>query len=271
MRRLVIGLTLIAAPAFAGSHDFVIEHEGAGGNSQTAQPYIDQFLRYAEQALKWPAGSAKGQFAATKADALQLIAQLNPGFGIVDPWVFLDLHDKHDLVPIAAVEGENQFKGHLSVVVQAGKYKSLAELKGKTLVSNYLQDPKFLSKVVFDGKLDAATYFQLQPTASPLKGIKGVANGQVDATLVDDKQLASMKSLPVAGQLKVIHTSPALPTTPAVAFAKNTTPAEREAFAKMLLGMCKDPKGAEVCKALQIERFTPADKAAYEAAVRKYK
>ena len=35
-----LGAFLLAAPALAGPHDFVIQHSGAGGSSQTAQPYI---------------------------------------------------------------------------------------------------------------------------------------------------------------------------------------------------------------------------------------
>ena len=269
---LMFGLLFgLAAPALAGPHDFVIQHGGAGGTSQTAQPYINQVLRYAEGVLKWPANSAKGEFFPDEAGAVQYIDANKPGFGIVDASVFLDLREKYDLQPIASVQGQNQLNGHLSVVVKDPNIKSLDDLKGKTLISNHLENSKFLSKIVFAGKLDADKHFKLSPTASPLKGLKAVDRGEAEATLLDDEQLASSKTLPFGKDLKVIFTSKLLPPTPVVAFGKNSVPADREAFGKMLIGMCKDKKGADVCKSLQITKFTPPDKAAYEDAVRKYK
>jgi ABC-type phosphate/phosphonate transport system substrate-binding protein len=266
-------LTLIlafATPARAATREFVIQHGGAGGSTQQAQPYIDQFLRYAEEKLKWPPSSASGEFFPDEAGAEKYIESKKPGFGIVDSEVFLSLRKKFDMIPIATVTGQNQSMGHFTIVVKDPAIKKLDDLKGKTLVSNHLQSPKFLSKVAFDGKIDAATFFKLSPTASPLKGLKAVDRGEAEATLLDDEQLAHMKSLPFASSLRAIYTSPALPPVPVVAFGKVATPAEREAFAKMLLGMCSDPKGAEVCKALQITKFLPPDKAAYDEAVRKF-
>ncbi len=267
---LVLTMGLAAAPALAGSHDFVIQHAGAGGNSQSAAPYIDEFLRYAESVLKWQANSAKGEFSLDQAAAVQYIEQTKPGFGILDPSVFLDLQKKYDLQPIASVQGDNQLSGHLSVVVKDGKLKSLTDLKGKTVVGNHLENAKFLTRIVFQDKLDAEKDLKLQPSASPLKGLKAVSRGEADATLVDDAQLANMKQLDPG--LRAIYKSPSLPPTPVVAFGKNTTQAERDAFAKMQFSACSDSKGggAKVCDDLKIKKFTPPDKAAYEDAVRRY-
>lgn len=69
------------------------------------------------------------------------------------------------------------------------------------------------------------------------------------------------------GDLHAIWTSGALPPM-SVSVTKRAAPADKEAIAKLLLSMCSDPKGAEVCKALDIEKFTPPDKAAYDAAAK---
>jgi len=265
---VVMGSLLLAGSALAGPHDFVIQHAGSGGDTATAQGYIDQFLRYAEATLKWPANSAAGQFFTNQAQAQAYIEAKKPGFGILDAPVYLDLQKSDDLMVIASVEGTNQLTGHLSVVVKDPKLKSLADLKGKKVVSNHVDNPKFLSTIVFKGALDAAKDLTLEQTASPLKGPKAVARGEADATIVSDRELGSID---LKGQgLQVIYKSPVLPATPVVALGKNTTPAEREAFAKMLFKMCGDSKGKEVCKALEITKFTPPDKAAYEDALRRY-
>jgi ABC-type phosphate/phosphonate transport system substrate-binding protein len=271
MRSWLIGFALIvSSSALAGPRDFVVQHGGAGGTTEQAAPYLDTFLRYLEKALGWPANSATGQFFPDQQGAEAYIASKKPGFGMLDPEVWLDLRKKDDLQVIATVSGKNQTLGHYSVVVKDPAIKSLDDLKGKTLISNHLGSPRFVSKVAFDGKLDAAKHFKLVSTASPLKGLKAVDRGEAEATLLDDEQLEHMKSLPFGASLRVIYTSPALPPMPVVALGKNSTAAEREAFAKVLFGMCGDPKGSEVCKSLQITKFSPPDKAAFDEAVRRY-
>jgi ABC-type phosphate/phosphonate transport system substrate-binding protein len=256
--------------AFAGPHDFVVAHSGVGGDAAQAAPYLDTFLRFAEGQLKWPAHSASGKFFPDPDGAVAHIKEAKPAFGMLDPELYLELRKKEDLTIIATVSGKNQTLGHYSVVVEDPAVKTLEDLKGKVLISNHLQSPKFLSKVVFEGKLDAATHFKLSPTLSPLKGLKAVDRGEAAATLLDDEQLANIKTLPFGAKLRVIYTSPALPPMPLVAFGKNSKAEDRAALAKMLFAMCSDPKGNEVCQSLQISKFSPPDAAQFEQAVKRF-
>jgi ABC-type phosphate/phosphonate transport system substrate-binding protein len=255
---LVIAVMLIAFPAFAGPHDFVIQHGGAGGSQQAAQPYIDQFMRFAESALKWPANSASGVFAEKAADAEQAIEQKKPAFGILDPDVFLKFHKKYNLTPIASVQGKNQAGGSLHVVAKDPKIKELKDLKGKNVLSN--QDPDLVNKLVLPEVGAKVSY-----SARASKGPTAVASGEADATILDDVGFAKLKE--VAKDLHEVGKPVKLPPTPVVAFG---APADKDALAKMLLGMCSDPKGAEVCKNLDITKFTRPDPAAYDDAVRRY-
>lgn len=261
---------LSSRSAWAGSRDLVVESSGVGGSSEDAAPYVETFSRYAEKKLGWPANSANGRYFSDRAAAIAYIASTRPGFGMIDPALWLDMQKKQEMEVLVAVSGKNETLGHFSIVVKNPLLQSLADLKGKTLVSNHLDSPEFLSRVVFDGKIQAASYFKLEPTTSPLRGLKAVDRNEADGALVDDDQLASMKSLPFGAALRVVYTSPELPPMPLVAFVKNTTPAERQAMTKMLLGMCRDSKGAEVCKSLQISQFSPPNKGAFDAALRRY-
>ena len=267
-RAIAVGLFLVSGTSFAGGRDFVAEHAGAGANAQNAQPYIDQFLRISESMAGWPVNSAKGQWVDDEKGAEQAIAERKPGFAILDPEVYFELRKKNALEPIAEVKGKTFNKGHYSLVVKEGTYKSLADLKGKKLISNHLSSTKYVSKVGFDGKLDVDKEFTVVKTAQPSKPIKAVARGEADAALLDDEQLAQMKEL--APDLKVIWTSPALPPTPVVAFTKNATPADRAAFAKSLLKLCQDAKGKPVCESMFIDTFAPVNKAAYTEATKRY-
>jgi ABC-type phosphate/phosphonate transport system substrate-binding protein len=269
MKRAIVVATLVVSSAsFAGGRDFIAEHAGAGATAENAQPYIDQFLRLAEANSGWPANSAKGAWVDDSAAAAKAIAERKPGFAILDPEVFLELRKKEALEPIAEVKGKTFNKGHYSLIVKDPALKSLADLKGKKVSSNHFASPKYISKVAFGGKVDVEKQFTLVKTAQPSKPIKAVSRGEADAALIDDEQLAQMKE--IAPELKVIWTSPALPPTPVVAFTKNSTPADRAAFAKALPKLCTDAKGKPVCESMFIDSFVPVDKAAFEAAAKKY-
>jgi ABC-type phosphate/phosphonate transport system substrate-binding protein len=266
----ILFLLAVPAAALGGPREFVVEMPGVGGTAEQAAPYLDTFLRFTETALGWPPNSASGQFFPTPEEALTYIAEKRPGFGMIEPALFLELHRKESLTPIASVRGKGIDIGHYSVVVKDPALKTLADLKGKVLVSNHLQSPHFLSSVAFEGKIDVEKFFELKPTPSPLKGLKSVNRGEAAATLLDDEQLKNMKLLPFAASLRVLYTSAAIPPMPLVAFGKNAHPEDRAALAKLLVGMCSSAKGREVCKSLQIEKFTPPDQAAYEKAIHRF-
>jgi ABC-type phosphate/phosphonate transport system substrate-binding protein len=269
MKKTIAILAIFGATsAYAGGRDFVAEHAGAGATAQNAQPYIDQFLRVAEQLAGGPANSAKGEWVDDLKAAEKAIAERKPGFAILDPEVFLELRKKESLEPIAEVRGKTFNKGHYSLVVKDATLKTPADLKGKKVSTNHASSPKYLDRVAFDGKVDVEKDWTLQKTAQPSKPIKDVANGRADAALIDDEQLAQMKE--IAPDLKVIWTSPALPPTPVVAFGKNATAADKAAFAKALPKLCEDAKGKPVCESMFIDKFAPVDKAAYSAAEKRY-
>ena len=273
--RLGLALSLAApclalpAVAQAASNDFFVESASSGGTAETAKPYLDLFIGYAQKALSgWKPITAVFFGERKSLDAAILAKQ--PGFAMLDVDVFLELRKREELVVLAAVEGNIHALGHLHVVVKDPAIKTLDDLKGKILVSNHLQSPRFIGKVMFEGKLDPVTFFQLQPSNSPMKGLKAVDRDEAAATIVDDQQLASMKTLPFGASLRSIFTSPALPASPFVAFGKTTKPDERLAVQKMLLGMCGDKKGAEVCKALQVTKFAKPDAAVFNEAMRRF-
>jgi ABC-type phosphate/phosphonate transport system substrate-binding protein len=263
-KAMLICVFLLAGKAFAGPHDFVIQLARVGGDEQSAQPYIDQVMRYAEQALGWPPNSAHGKFAGKEPAAVAYIEEQKPGFGIFDPETFLSLHKKYNLQPIATVKIANHKTDHLYVVVKDPKVKKLADLKDKTILSPYVGNPRFLSRVAFykDG-VDFEKDVKLQFKASAQTALKAVRDGTADATIVDDDQVAAMAG--ISKELRTVATSPQLPGTPAVAFGAHP---DADKFQKMLLSMCA--KGGDLCKNLFIEKFTPPEKAAYDDAVRRY-
>src|SRR5258708_7277869 len=90
----VTGLSGVAA---AGPRDFVVERSGVGGSTEQAAPYLDTFFRYLEKTLGWPTGSVGGQFFTEPQPAREFVAAKKPGFGLLDPDLWLELRKKDEL------------------------------------------------------------------------------------------------------------------------------------------------------------------------------
>ena len=267
-KSILITIVALSGVAFAGPRDFVVEHAGVGGTAEQAAPYLEQFLKYTEEKLGWKNAKSKF-FPEPDAEFKKYLETEKPGLGMIDPDQFLEMAKKDKLELIATVEGKNQSLGHLTLVAK-DPVASLEATKGKSLASTHLQSAKFLSKVVFDGKLDAEKHFgKLDPKGSALKVAKAVTNGDAELGLLSDEEMAWLKTSPYS-TLKTVWTSGALPPMSVVAWGKISTEKDREDFRKMLLGMCTDPKGADVCKNLDITKFGPPDKSSYDAAMKKY-
>jgi ABC-type phosphate/phosphonate transport system substrate-binding protein len=260
-----------ASPVLAGPRDFVVAHAGEGGTSEQAAPYLEKFLGHAETTLGWPAKSTTGKFfPEPDADLTRYLAEQKPGFGMMDIETFLELKKAEGLQPIATAHGKGKGLGKLHLVVKAdSSAKSVDDLKGKTLASNHLQSAKFLTKIAFEGKTDVKKHFaKLDSKLSVLKALKAVENGEAEAALVSDYDEDWRKSSAYSG-MKVIWSSKELPPMVVVAF-KGAPPKDRDAFAKMLPGMCSDTKGATVCKDLGIDKFAAPNKTELDSVAKKF-
>lgn len=274
--------SVASRPALAGPKDFMVYAPGMGGNEKQAKPYLDTFLRELEKAMSWPAGSADGAYFEEPKAAQTYIDNKQPGYGMISPAMYLDLAcQKTGVEPVATVVagaggGDAQAAqagmsaGKYHVVVKEGTATDLKGLEGKKLISNHLEDKRFVSNVVFGGKIDADKHFKLESTNSPVKPFKSVDRGTADAALVDDAQLQNMKTLPFGKSLKVVYSSEALPPFPVVSFGKVVKAAERDQMKKVLLGLCATSSGGRVCKSLSIKKFDPVDAKAFKSALDLY-
>ena len=268
--KIVIGSLALAGTAqlaLAASNDFIVENTTSGATPETAKPYLDQFAAYAQPRLPgWK--PLTFSFFTDRKSADAYVDQTPPGFAMMDLDMYLDRQVKDQLIVLASVLGDSISRGHLHILVKDPSIKTIDDLKGKTIATSHVQSAKFLSNVVFQGKYDPNA-FKLVSVPAGLRGMKAVDRDEAQATIVDDAQLAQLKSTPYAS-LRKIYSSPALPPTPFVAFGKVTKPEERLAVQKMLYGMCSDSKGAEVCKSLMIKKFEKPSDALYRDTAKRY-
>ncbi len=261
-------LTLCASAAWAGPRDIATYVTRLGGDSATAQPYIDKFLRYVETATGWPAASMKGSFLTSKKEALDYIAGAKPGIGMLEPQLYFELRKSQGLTPILQVESAELNSPRLNVVVKDPAIKGLADLKGKRLWTMLADYPRYLSKVVLGGQADAAD-FTLKQIGQALKGVRAVLRGDCDATVLDDEQLAKAKEITGGGDLRALYTSAALPPIVVVQFGSGAG-VDKDALVKALTGMCGSGTGAAICKEMHIGRFVPVNAAIFGDAQGRY-
>lgn len=271
---LVVASAVLPRAAVAGEKDFVIYAPGFGASASQAKPYLDKFSALLDKRLGWKAPGAALAFLDDAKAVADYIEKQKPGYGLLPPSFYLDLAcRKVPMTPLAAVVGlssTSSSSGRYHVVVKEGGAADLSALKGKVLASNHLQDKRFVSQVVFAGKLDAEKDFVLKPTNSPIAPFRWVDQGQADAALVDDAQLAHMKKLPFGQSLKAVFSSDELPPFPIVSFDKVTKAPDRAALKKAITEMCASDDGQPICKEMQVTRFESVDPKAFAAAQQRY-
>lgn len=265
-------LALTGAPHFAhaGAKDFAVYTTRLGGDSESAQPYIDKFAAQLETALKWPKGSVKGSFLPSRKEALAYLTAKQPGFGVMEPALYFELRKEQKLESVVQIDSADLNAGKLHLVVKDPALKSLADLKGKRLMTGLADSPKYLGRVVLGLKDDPTTYFSLKGTGVATKGVRAVLRGEADATLLDDGQLEAAKKMEGGDALRTIYSSPALPPVVVVTLGPALSADERKKLAQALLTMCGTPDGAAVCKEMHIGKFTPVSTDLFKTAQTKF-
>jgi len=267
---MVAVLLFQSAVAVAGPTDVAIHVTRLGGDTVSAQPFVDRFLRYMESKVGWAAGSTNGSFLVSRKDVVAFVSGTKPGIGMLEPSLYFEMRKAWGLQPILQLESSELVSSRLNVVVKDPAIRTLDDLKGKRVWTLLADTPAYLSKVVLDGKVDAATAFSLKQIGQALRGAKAVIRGDCEATILDDEQLAKSKEITGGQDLRAIYSSPALPPIPVVLFGGDLKPADRDALARALKAMCGTSDGGAICKEMHIGRFMPLDATVFDAAQKRF-
>ena len=271
---LLAGLCLLAAPAYAqtdSGRKFLICHTGSVTTAEEAQPYIDGFGGYLAQKLGWQDGTWEVKFENQRQAGMKALQEWAPSFAALSLGIFLEQEGAQKLVPLVLARVNGKTTNKYYVLVAKGSAKTLADLQGKTLTGSILDDGTFLSKVIFAGTIDATTHFKLEQTKRPLRAIRKVAQGQLDAALVDDVQFQSLKGLPLFADLEVIFESADVPNLGMVYLKDRAGNEDIKKFGEALVNMCKDPEGKKMCETFAVEGFEPLPAGALDGVRKLYK
>ncbi len=239
---------------------------GGPGTTRQAQPVVDKFLMRMEKVGGWSAKSQSGAYYTRLKDCDRYFADKKPKMIVTDLATYLERQKAWNLTPLAHMGSATSTRYHL--LVPEGMAKDLAALKGKTLVTTLARRPLFLSKIVFGGKLDVATHFKLKRTRRPLKGLRKVARGHAEATVVEELAYQYLGELKLPKKLISIHQSERLPGL--TLSIVGSQPKLSKRIVKTLSKLCTGP-GKGLCKTFRIKSFGRAKAALYRKLTQRYK
>jgi len=195
----------------------------------------------------------------------------NPKFAITSLGIFLEQRERHHFIPVVQPKVKGQTFEHYRVIVQQGKYTSLEGLKGKTLGGTVLEEPAFIGKIVFAGKYDPTSFFQLKSSNLAIRALRSLDKGEMDAVLLNEQQYNGLASLKLNNPIEVIFTSEGIPLMGMVADSQNSTADERARLGNALAGMCSDPEGKKLCELFGVDSFALIDASQFDPMIKLWK
>jgi ABC-type phosphate/phosphonate transport system substrate-binding protein len=229
---------------------------------------MSSMLRVVERVGQWQANSFNSLFTVKSDECRKQIAEKKPKFAITSLGLYLELRSQHNLVPVVQPKIKGSTSERYRVMAQKGKYKSLDELKGKSLGGTPLEEPSFVGKIVFAGKYDPASFFVLKSSNQAIRALRALDKGELDAVILNEQQFGGLASLQMKTPLEAVFTSEEIPLMGVVANSATTTAEERSRFGKALEGMCTDTEGKKLCDLFGVESFATVDAAVFEPMIK---
>ncbi len=265
---LVIAMVLVlAASVSADVKDMLFCLPGFPGTTSQAQPYIDKMLRHLEGKLALAEGTMTGTYLPDGDRSVKMLVGSKPDLALVGPSILAGNHKSLGMKVIARVEINGRGQETYSVVTAKGGPSSLVDLVGKTVSGAVVHDEKYVHNVLLDRKL-AAGNLTLISEKRPLKSLRDVVRGKVDAAIVDRSVVDHMSELDFAGDLQVIYTSVSVPAPAVVVMGEGKSHAAK--LKSVLVGLCKRADGKDLCKTLTITSINPASEADYKNLYERY-
>lgn len=247
-----------------GKPSLVVCYTAGSVNVREARKATDSMLRVLETIGGWPSGHFESHFTARLKECERFLKDKKPHYLFPSLGFFLEHRGKKRLVPLAQPRVNGGSTDIWRILVRKGTYRSMEELKGKTLGGTLCNEPRFLGKVVLRDGCDPTTHFKLKPSKRALRPLRNLASGRLDAVLINDQQFRALDSLPFSKDLEPVFTSGPLPLPGLFADTTLTSEKERNRFGKAMIAFCKHPDGKSFCELFGIESFTEVKSSAFD-------
>lgn len=249
--------------AAAEQPPIVVCYPGGPVSEDEANAAMESMLRVVERAGQWPEHSLTSVFTSRVDECRNLLSAKKPRFAITSLGQFLEQRSAHRLVPVVQPRIKGSTFERYQVVARKDGPDSLDKLSGRSLGGTVLEEPEFVRRIVFAGKIDPQTYFDLKPSRHALRALRALDKGELEAVILNGQQSAALTALDLKNPTATVFTSSDIPLMGMSANSSTTTHEERQRLATALQGMCADPDGKKLCGLFGVEAFVAADPAAF--------
>jgi len=276
LRRIILFALALALPtvSWAGKPapvELVIVYPGGPEAGAEGKKLAEQLVQHLASATNLDPTSLAGAYFNDEKSAATYLKNHRDAFILGGLGFFLSQRKALGLVPLAHLRSDAGSDEHFSVVVKKGRFKTLDDLRGKTLWGSVLfEDPRYVDRFAFAGKLQAAQWFALHPTPRPLSAVRKLESDDADAVLVNQSQLDALKRLPLFEKLAVIYTSEPVCTLGLMDVPTARTKAVQEKIVKSVIDLCTTAQGKSVCQGVGIVGFDPVRADVLDATIKKY-
>ncbi len=254
----------MSTPARAtGPVGLVIVKEHGGGTASSAQGHVDRLVKVVAKENGWD--HAIGKYLTRRDRAEVWIAEVTPHYGILSLAAFLAMRGPQGLEILgrAVVKRAGGHQYHLV----STRAKNLQGCKGKTMVSDHADDPRFIDTVVAKGSFMLAD-FELIRSRRPMQTVKKVLRGEAECALIDDAQFSVLHKIDGGKNLKSVWKSDVLPSMVVVAFPAASA-REKQQFRSKLNAVCTGA-GKAICKEVGIAQLESVASKEYRDVIRAY-
>jgi ABC-type phosphate/phosphonate transport system substrate-binding protein len=267
----IVLCSAMAVAAATSPVTLVICAPGYPGTTKEAQPSMDVLAAAASKAAGWPPARVAAEYHEAEDAGVARLKAATPSVAMV-PLPFFLAHQKElKLTAHAqAVEKDGSANVTWTLVAKKGRVRGPASLSGFTIVSLASYAPDFIRNVALAkwGELPANVTFA--ESGQILSALKKSANGDDVAVLLDVAQTKSLPTLPFAGDLEIVATSPPVPGIVLCTVGTSVGPTALGQLTAGLLKLNQSPEGAAALDAVRLAKFVPLDSKGLAAARASY-
>ncbi len=252
---VMVGVTLdFSVAGEIKRQDFVVIQPGQPGSRDEAQPVMDSIGEYIEKKMPSPT-RVEGKYFNTLESALQYLQQGKAKWGIVSLPFYSAYSRCFNMTPLASTRPGGAEKDLWRLAVYQTATDDWQKLQGK-IQGTMLFDGKTAMWLLTDKKTPQ-TSFQSEGTFRPLRAVRKVTRNKLAGVVLDQLQYGAILALPLFKELKIVYTSPPLPTSPLVWFGPDDD--SSEVLKNIIMNMANDPEAEDLLNLLQTDGFGPAD------------
>lgn len=257
MRASLAALAVVAASSGTALASepigFLVCQPGGPKLSKSQTEVMDQLFRHLEKKMALENGRLQGRYENSKRGCDKAIAE-KPGVLFPSVPIYLESKQTLKLKPVAQLRVNGKTRDNFYVLAKADTKVEVSGLAGKTIMGTHVGSPRFVSDVVFQGRLKP-DQLKLKVQKRSLRAVRRVISGRAAAVVLDGEQYRALEGTDFGKKLRLVHTSPAVPTPPVTVVPGRVPEGFGRRLGEALVSMRDDPEGRKVLETFKIEGF----------------